>query len=228
MAKARQLTPCYVRVSTLDQAKEMKSQVGALKQFCHDRGLENVVWYKDIISGASTRRPAFDRLQHDVFQGRVQTIVVWKLDRINRWGIREGMNLLADWLGKQVRVIATRQDLDFSGPIGKMIAGLLFALARMERENLRENTKRGLAHARANGVTLGKPQVVFGKQIVPLPAGSLTSVTSLAHSWTGRADPHAPSWCAVARDQARPAVAVILQVRPERSGQSADKERQWQ
>jgi DNA invertase Pin-like site-specific DNA recombinase len=38
----------------------------------------------------------------------------------------------------------------------------------MERENLRENTKRGIAAAKSRGVKLGKRPKLFAKDIVPL------------------------------------------------------------
>jgi DNA invertase Pin-like site-specific DNA recombinase len=49
-----------------------------------------------------------------------------------------------------------------------MVASVLFAVAQMERENLRENTKRGIAAARAKGVRLGKRPKLFAQDIVPL------------------------------------------------------------
>ena len=52
--------------------------------------------------------------------------------------------------------------------VGQMIASVLFAVAAMERENLRENTKRGIAAARSRGVKLGKHPKIFAKDIVPL------------------------------------------------------------
>jgi DNA invertase Pin-like site-specific DNA recombinase len=107
-------------------------------------------------------------MQHDIFKGTVRTVVVWKLDRISRKGVKEGLNVLSDWLKKGVRVIATTQQIDLSGAIGEMVASIFFALARMERENLIENTKRGLAAAKARGVKLGKRPTLFSKDIVPL------------------------------------------------------------
>jgi len=49
-----------------------------------------------------------------------------------------------------------------------MVAGILFAVAQMERENLRENTNRGLLVAKAKGVKLGKRSKLFCKDIVPM------------------------------------------------------------
>ena len=90
------------------------------------------------------------------------SVPCWKLDRLSR-SLKDGINILTDWLEKDVRVIATAQQLDFSGAVGQLIASVLFALAAMERENLRENTKRGIAAARARGVRLGKRPKLFAK-----------------------------------------------------------------
>jgi DNA invertase Pin-like site-specific DNA recombinase len=100
------------------------------------------------VSGKDLKRPGFDRLQKAVFNGQVKCIVVWKLDRISR-SVRDGINTLCDWIDQDVRVVAVTQQLDFAGKLGQIIAPLLFALAQMERENLRENTKRGIAVARS-------------------------------------------------------------------------------
>jgi len=54
-----------------------------------------------------------------------------------------------------------------------MVAGILFAVAQMERENQRENTKRGLQAAKDRGVKLGKRPKLFVKDIVPLLARGL-------------------------------------------------------
>jgi DNA invertase Pin-like site-specific DNA recombinase len=164
----------YLRVSTLDQEKGLLSQEQSLKDYCSNHGLNNnLVWYKDKLGGATTDRPAFNKLQRDIFNGKIGTVVVWKLDRLSR-SLRDGVTVLADWLEKDVRVIATAQQLDFSGSVGQMIAGILFAIAAMERENLRENTKRGIAAAKARGVKLGKRPKLFAKDIVPMIESGLS------------------------------------------------------
>jgi len=157
----------YCRVSTYDQEKGLRSQEKALKDYCDNHGLSRLIWYKDKITGYTTNRPAFNKLQKAIFNGKVDTVVVWKLDRLSR-SLKDGINILSDWLEKDVRVIATAQQLDFSGSVGQLIASVLFAFAAMQRENLRENTKRGLAAAKARGVKLGKRPKLFSKDIVPL------------------------------------------------------------
>src|SRR2546426_10524775 len=49
-------------------------------------------------------RPAFDRMQQGIFLGTITTVVVWKLGRISRCQ-REGINLLAEWCERGVRVV---------------------------------------------------------------------------------------------------------------------------
>ena len=157
----------YCRVSTYDQEKGLLSQENALKDYCSNHGFCKLIWYKDRITGSKINRPAFNKLQKAIFDGKVDTVVVWKLDRLSR-SLKDGINVLTDWLEKDVRIIATSQQLDFSGAVGQMVASVLFAVAAMERENLRENTKRGIAAAKARGVKLGKRPKLFAKDIVPL------------------------------------------------------------
>jgi len=168
----------YVRVSTFDQVKGLRSQEKALRDYCRNNGYEKVTWYKNKLSGATTKRPAFKRLQRDIFNVKVGTVVCWKLDRLSR-STRDGINLLCDWLAKGIRIIAVTQQLDFSGAVGQMVASVLFAIAQMERENLRENTKRGLAAAKARGVRLGKRPKLFAKDIVPMLENDM-SITAIA------------------------------------------------
>jgi len=167
-AKTKRWVACYVRVSTYDQEKGKDSQRRALIEYAHNHGLQPVKFYSDTTSGATTERPAFDKLQQRIFEGKVHTVLVWKLDRISRKGIKEGINILTDWIEKGVRVVSVTQQLDFSGQVGQIVASVMFALAAMERENLRENTKRGLAAAKARGARLGKRAKLFAKDIIPL------------------------------------------------------------
>lgn len=166
--KKTKWTACYVRVSTYDQHKGLASQRRALSEYVRNHGLQQAKFYTDTISGVTTSRPGFDKLQQRIFEGKVHTVIVWKLDRISRKGIKEGINILTGWLDKGIRVVSVTQQLDFAGPTGQLVASVMFALAAMERENLRENTKRGLVAAKARGVKLGKRPKLFSKDIVPM------------------------------------------------------------
>ncbi len=158
----------YLRVSTLDkQKKGLDSQRHALKRYCNNHGFDNVIWYKDRLSGKDLNRPAFKKLQRDIFNGRIGTVIVWKLDRLSR-SLKDGINVLTGWLDKDIRIVSTQEQLDFSGATGQLIASVLFAVAAMQRESLREATKRGIAAARARGAVLGKRPKLFTRDIIPL------------------------------------------------------------
>ena len=106
-------------------------------------------------TGATLDRPAFDWLQKDIFTGKVQTVVVWKLDRLRR-RLRDGVNLLADWTDKGVRIVVVTQQLDLSGPIGRMIAAVMLGLAEIELESIRARQRAGIALARKRGAYKGR------------------------------------------------------------------------
>src|SRR5262249_34690115 len=124
-----------------------------IKRYLKAHGLK-ARFFTDTISGGSLDRPQFAKLQKAIFNGQFDTVVVWKLDRLSR-SLKDGINILTDWLAKDIRIIAVAQQLDFSGTTGQLVASVLFAVAQLERENIRENTKRGLEKARARGVKLG-------------------------------------------------------------------------
>lgn len=155
----KQIVAAYVRTSGLSQESGSDSQRRAIEQWLQGNGYEpsQVRWYVDKISGKSMDRPAWKKLQKDIFMGEVKVICVWKLDRLSR-SLKDGINTLCDLLEKGVRIVAISQQLDFSGQTGKLVASVLFAVAEMERTNIRENTIRGLENAVAKGKTLGRPK----------------------------------------------------------------------
>ena len=88
------------------------------------------------------------------FEGKVDCVVVYALDRIARNAV-EGMVLLGDWLKRGVRLVVITMQMDFSGEVGQMIASLLLHIAQMERTRIRERQAAGIAAARANGKRWG-------------------------------------------------------------------------
>jgi DNA invertase Pin-like site-specific DNA recombinase len=147
----------YIRVSTLDQIKGLKSQESAIREYLKGHDISSALWFRDVMSGKDDNRPGLKALKKAIFNGKVDTVIIWKLDRLSRT-LRDGIETLCRWVSNNIRVVSVTQQLDFSGPAGKMVASVLFALAEMERENIRENTKRGLRAAQARGVRLGRPR----------------------------------------------------------------------
>ena len=50
-------------------------------------------WFEDRNSATNLQRDAFKKLQDAIFAGEIDTVVVWKLDRLAR-NVKEGVNVL--------------------------------------------------------------------------------------------------------------------------------------
>ena len=141
----------YIRVSTVSQ--NLAGQKAAIKRWLKAKGItaKNVQWFEDKKSGDNIERPAFEAMQKAIANGEVQTVIVYKLDRISR-KITHGLSVLHDWLGDGIRVVSVTQDFDFSGSTGKLVAALLFGVAEMEQEARRERQQEGIEEAKRKGV----------------------------------------------------------------------------
>lgn len=145
----------YVRVSTASQNEA--GQRREITRWLKGNGIgpESVRWYVDKQTGDNLNRPAFERLQADIFRGEVGAVIVWKLDRLSR-KMRDGLNVLCDWCERGVRVVSVTQQLDLSGTVGRMIAAVLLAVAEMEQETRRERQAAGIAVAKERGIYVGR------------------------------------------------------------------------
>jgi DNA invertase Pin-like site-specific DNA recombinase len=145
----------YLRVSTHQQ--NSTAQRAEIKKWLRGNGHKpsKVKWFEDKETGKTLKRPGFNKLQKAIFDGAVKTVVVWKLDRLSR-SQRDGINLLAELCDRGVRVVSVTQQLDLSGATGRLVAGVLFGIAEMELENIRERQAAGIAQAKKRGVYRGR------------------------------------------------------------------------
>jgi len=148
----------YIRVSTVGQ--NLEGQREAIQRWLNGHGLTDVVWFEDKFSGETTDRPGFDALQAAIFHGEIETIVVYKLDRISR-NMVQGVNVLHEWLDKGIRLVSVTQQFDFSGPLGKTLAAFLLGLSEMEMEIRRERQAEGIAVAKRQGKYTGRKPGTF-------------------------------------------------------------------
>ncbi len=147
-------TAAYIRVSS-PKGQKTDSQRAELEAWLKRTRQKGVQWFEDRESATHMQRPAFQKLQAAIFAGKVDTVIVWKLDRLAR-NLREGVNVLADWCNRGVRVIAITQQIDLTGPVGHLIASLLFGIAEIELNNIKERQAIGIALAKKRGVYTGR------------------------------------------------------------------------
>src|SRR6266852_1564122 len=107
----------YLRVSSADQKHD--SQRAEIRKYLKSNGVHanQVEWYEDTETGTRLQRPQFDRLQADIFAGKVKSVIVWKLDRLSR-NLRDGVNVLADWAKKGLKIVVVTQQLELNGVVG--------------------------------------------------------------------------------------------------------------
>lgn len=130
----------YVRVSTIDQNLEL--QLEALNRLDCDQIFE------DKISGAKSKRPGLDMMMKKLRPG--DTVVVWKLDRLGR-SLIHLVDLLRYFRENNIEFLSVTEGIRISTSIGRFAYTMLSAAAEMERENIIERTRAGLAVARAKG-----------------------------------------------------------------------------
>lgn len=143
----------YCRVSTVDQTTENQIREIEAAGFSIDR--RRVV--EETISGGvqAAQRPGFAKLLDRLEAGDV--LVVTKLDRLGRnvIDVRQTVDALAE-RGVRVHCLALG-GADLTSAAGKMVMGVLSAVAEFERDLLRERTAAGMERARAEGKAPGRP-----------------------------------------------------------------------
>jgi DNA invertase Pin-like site-specific DNA recombinase len=146
---------CYVRVSTRRQKGD--GQRAEIQKWLDANSIDpaEVEWYSDQETGKTLQRPEFERLQSDIFAGKVKTVVLWKLDRLSR-RLADGVRVLADWCERGLKIVVITQQIELNGPVGRMIAALLLGLAEIETEYRRERQSAGIAVAKKRGIYKGR------------------------------------------------------------------------
>lgn len=145
----------YIRVSTV--GKNLEGQKAEIEKWIRGNvaNPDEVVWFVDKATGNNTNRPGFKALQKAIFNGEVKTVIVYKLDRISR-SLRDGVNVIHDWIEKGVRMVAVTQQIDLNGAAGRMMAAVILAVAEMENETRKERQAAGIAVAKEKGVYKGR------------------------------------------------------------------------
>ena len=144
-------TAQYVRVSSKQQ--DHASQLPDLERWAqaHDGP---VVWYRDKFTGKSMTRPGMDKLMDDLRAGKVERIVVWRLDRLGR--TTKGLCQLFDELTeRKVDLVSLKDGFSLASPAGRLHARILASVAEYETEVRAERVAAGQAVARRKGKKWG-------------------------------------------------------------------------
>lgn len=145
----------YARVSLADQNTDLQLReldVAGCDRIYTDHG----------VSGTKKNRPELDRLLDRL--GRGDEVVVWKLDRLGR-NTRHLLELLDEFKSRGIKFrslrdgIATDPDSEVGGAIAQAMVTIISAFAQLERDQLSERTRAGMAAAAAAGRKAGRREV---------------------------------------------------------------------
>ena len=155
MSPSTRRAALYARVSTLDQ--EPENQLAELRRYVAARDWVAIEYVDQGVSGTKDRRPALDRLVADARRRQVDTVVVWRLDRLGR-SLKHLVTLLDEFHAVGVGFVSLGEGIDLHTPAGRLQLHILAALAEFERARIAERVAAGLARARRNGTRLGRPE----------------------------------------------------------------------
>ncbi|MFB9770128.1 recombinase family protein [Lactiplantibacillus modestisalitolerans] len=160
----------YVRVSTEWQADEGYSigeQTDKLKKFCEIKEWNVYKVYTDGgFSGSNLKRPGVEMLIHDIKAHEIDTVLVYKLDRLSR-SQKDTLYLIEDvFNANSVAFISLNENFDTSTPFGKAMIGILSVFAQLEREQITERMQMGRIGRAKAGYYNGGGSPIFGYDYV--------------------------------------------------------------
>ncbi len=159
-------TALYIRVSTEAQAEEgysVEAQKQMLAGWCRSKNVTDYEIYTDGgRSGANMERPELQRLIGDIKSGIIDTVAVYKLDRLSR-SQKDTLYLIEDVLNPNgVAFVSLNENMDTSTPIGRAMLGIMSAFAQLERETIKERTRMGMYERIKSGLWRGGGKLPFG------------------------------------------------------------------
>jgi putative DNA-invertase from lambdoid prophage Rac len=151
----------YARVSTVGKGQDTGLQVRELREYAKQRGWTLASECVDRgISGSKDSRPELNHLMLEAKQRKLDAILVWKLDRFGR-SLKHLVNSLAELGAVGVAFVSLRDGFDLTTPAGRLMFGVVAAMAEFERDLIRERVKAGMANAKAKGRRVGRKPVAI-------------------------------------------------------------------
>jgi site-specific DNA recombinase len=155
----------YTRKSHEDGLEQDFNSLDAQREACEAfirsqaaRGWELASGHYDDggFSGGTMERPALKRLLKDVDAGAVDTIVVYKIDRLSR-SLLDFFRMVELFEERGVSFVSVTEQFNTTDSSGRLMLGILMSFAQYEREIAGERIRDKVAAAKRHGKWCGGP-----------------------------------------------------------------------
>jgi|SRR5271157_1109073 len=171
----------YARVSTPEQRVE--SQLYDLRELAAQRGFDVVHEYEDRgVCGKKARRPGLDLLMADARQKKFSVVLVAAFDRVAR-STRHFLQVVDELDSLGVVFLSRRENIDTSGPMGRLFVTLIGSIAELEADLIRERVRAGMRRARLDGVRIGRAPMNVDRAAIVRDRLSGMTLTAVSRKW---------------------------------------------
>jgi site-specific DNA recombinase len=123
-------------------------------------------------SGASLDRPALQQLLSEVRSGKIDIIVVYKVDRLTR-SLADFAKLVELFDQHSVSFVSVTQSFNTTSSMGRLTLNVLLSFAQFEREVIGERVRDKIAASKRKGIWVGGPVSLgyasINKKLVVVP-----------------------------------------------------------
>jgi site-specific DNA recombinase len=110
-------------------------------------------------TGANIERPALKALLAEIEAGKIDCVVVYKVDRLSR-SLLDFARIMEVFDKRNVSFVSVTQQLNSSSPMGRLTLNVLLSFAQFEREIISERTRDKMSAARRKGKWTGGTPVL--------------------------------------------------------------------
>lgn len=163
----KEIVGLYPRVSTEDQSRfghSLDEQESRMRDLCKFKNYEIYKVYREEgVSAKNTNRPKFKEMLEDIKTGKINKIIIFKLDRLTR-SIQDLENICKFLDKYNCGLESISEEINTSNANGKFFIRMLTILAQLEIERTSERTKIGLVGAAKKGHISGRPPLGYTKK----------------------------------------------------------------
>jgi DNA invertase Pin-like site-specific DNA recombinase len=172
----------YARVSTPEQHVEM--QLYDLRQLAAQRGFEVVAEFTDNgVSGTKARRHGLDSLMADARKRKFSVVLVAAFDRVAR-STKHFLQVMDEFDDLGIEFVSRRENVDTSGPMGRLFLTLIGSIAELESELIRERIRAGMRRRKLEGYRLGRQPLDVDREAIVAARLSGMSLTQTAKKYS--------------------------------------------